>query len=365
MFKITKLILLVVTASLVFSSGCKDEPAPVEPVETPPIKIVPLEPVKPVEPVVSAPVEEPKLEEPVVSDVDDNDEPKTVADDLWMTDYAAAVKKAAAEKKGMLIDFTGSDWCMWCIKLDEEVFSQKEFIDAASEDFVFVKLDFPKDESKIALRLQAQNAKLQLKFGVENFPSIFITDVQGRPYAQTGYQPGGPAAYLTHLSKLREVKVKYDELMVKADSAELGDVDKARLVDEAVRLLPAGPVFGFYRPEVERIIALDSGNDAKLRDRHRSNLLLSDASELLKAGEYEKAVSLVDKALTDTKMQGEIVQEIYYFRAWVVDSKGDKAGTIESLKKAIEAAPETETADIIRGVIKSYLPEAAPKKAPK
>ena len=44
-----------------------------------------------------------------------------------MTDYAAAKIKAAAEQKPLLLEFTGSDWCPPCMRLNKEVFSQKVF----------------------------------------------------------------------------------------------------------------------------------------------------------------------------------------------------------------------------------------------
>ena len=68
------------------------------------------------------------------------------AGDDWMTDYAAAKIKAAAEQKPLLLDFTGSDWCGWCIKLDKEVFSQKSFKEFAADNLVLVELDFPRGE---------------------------------------------------------------------------------------------------------------------------------------------------------------------------------------------------------------------------
>ncbi|MDT8391733.1 MAG: thioredoxin family protein [Lentisphaeria bacterium] len=36
----------------------------------------------------------------------------------WMTDYDAALKKAKAENKVVILDFSGSDWCVWCVRLD-------------------------------------------------------------------------------------------------------------------------------------------------------------------------------------------------------------------------------------------------------
>ncbi len=50
------------------------------------------------------------------------------SEDHWLTDYSKALEKAKTENKKVLMDFTGSDWCGWCMKLHKEVFSQKEFV---------------------------------------------------------------------------------------------------------------------------------------------------------------------------------------------------------------------------------------------
>ncbi len=61
----------------------------------------------------------------------------------WLTDLRIAKERARQEKKAILLNFTGSDWCGWCKKLDAEVFSQKEFKDYAAKHLVLVEVDFP------------------------------------------------------------------------------------------------------------------------------------------------------------------------------------------------------------------------------
>jgi len=366
-------MLIAVITSLIFCLGCKDEPAhPVDPSKDGPVEsqpvvpVVDLEPAEVVEPEVSAPVEV-KTETPVADVapvVNKEDKPEESAHDLWVTDYKAAMEKAAAEKKDMLIDFSGSDWCGWCIKLDDEVFSQKEFIEKASKDFVFVMLDFPKDQKLTTPELKAQNEKLQVKYGPEGFPTVYLTDAKGKPYAQTGYQKGGPDTYLEHLSELRKVKVQMDELRAKAHNAKLDGAGKAKLLDEAIRLLQPEWIAEFYREDIEKIIALDSENKAELRDRHKVNLTLWDAGQMIEKGNFTKAIETIDKVIDDFKGKGEIAQEVYYFKAVILDGKGDKPGTLESLKKAVQASPESEMAKHIKDIIKNHFPEPPPAPVP-
>ena len=96
----------------------------------------------------------------------------------WITDYEAAKKQAAKEGKDILMDFTGSDWCGWCIKLKKEVFSQEAFKKEAPKHFVLLELDYPRTK-QLAPALKAQNEKLRTEFAIQGYPTIMLTDATG------------------------------------------------------------------------------------------------------------------------------------------------------------------------------------------
>jgi protein disulfide-isomerase len=123
------------------------------------------------------------------------------ADAEWMTDFTAAKKEAAARKVPIVADFSGSDWCGWCKKLDAEVFSKEEFKTYAKESLVLLLLDFPANK-KLPESTVKQNEELQKRFGIQGFPTVVLLDADGKELARTGYQPGGAAAYVEHLKKL-------------------------------------------------------------------------------------------------------------------------------------------------------------------
>lgn len=120
--------------------------------------------------------------------------------DNWMTDFEAARVKAKAENKHLLLDFTGSDWCGWCMKLDKEVFSTPEFKAFADANLILVKLDFPRRKPQ-SDAVKAQNQKLQVKYGVEGYPTLVILDPDGKEVGQTGYRKGGAEPYVKHLQE--------------------------------------------------------------------------------------------------------------------------------------------------------------------
>jgi protein disulfide-isomerase len=126
-----------------------------------------------------------------------------VAKPGWSEDFAKASEEAKSEKKLLLIDFTGSDWCGWCIKLDKEVFSQPEFAEYAKKNLVLFEADFP-NKVKQSDELKAQNAKLQKQYKIEGYPTIIVLDSEGKKVGELGYMAGGPKAFIAALDKLKK-----------------------------------------------------------------------------------------------------------------------------------------------------------------
>ena len=128
-----------------------------------------------------------------------------LADDVWMTDFAQAKKAAAEKNRPILADFSGSDWCGWCIKLDKEVFSQDEFKKFAADHVILFLADFPR-KTELPAAMKQQNEELAAKYRIEGFPTVLLLDSKGTVLAQTGYQPGGAAAYVKHIAELLKPK---------------------------------------------------------------------------------------------------------------------------------------------------------------
>lgn len=116
----------------------------------------------------------------------------------WNANLEKAIEQAKKENKAVLVNFTGSDWCIWCKRLSAEVFQQKEFEEYAKKSLVLVMLDFPKDIEQTQ-ETKEYNNKLAQKYGIQGFPTILLIDGQGKLVAQTGYQAGGAAKYVEHL----------------------------------------------------------------------------------------------------------------------------------------------------------------------
>jgi protein disulfide-isomerase len=115
---------------------------------------------------------------------------------IWQTDYQQALAQAAIEKKRVLLDFTGSDWCPYCIQMDKEVLTQPDFRAFAARKLILVKLDFPRKKQMPPAEAE-QNQKLQQEFSIEGFPTYVLLDPAGTEMRrQVGYLEGGPKEFI-------------------------------------------------------------------------------------------------------------------------------------------------------------------------
>jgi thioredoxin-related protein len=122
----------------------------------------------------------------------------------WSTDLPAAIAQAKKEKKTVLMDFTGSDWCPPCKALNKEVFSSKEFADYAKDKLVLVELDFPKTKQQNAT-LKKANEALAEKYQIGGFPTVILLNGDGKElWRQVGYPPGSSKTFLDEIEKARK-----------------------------------------------------------------------------------------------------------------------------------------------------------------
>ena len=127
----------------------------------------------------------------------------------WQTDIQKAVKLSEKSKKPMLMFFTGSDWCGWCMRLQKEVLNTPEFATWAKENVILVELDFPRRTPQ-SDELKKQNFELQQFFGVQGYPTVWFAtatkDKTGKiaftQLGKTGYVAGGPSVWLDGANKI-------------------------------------------------------------------------------------------------------------------------------------------------------------------
>lgn len=284
----------------------------------------------------------------------------------WTHDFSAAKKQAATEEKDLLIDFTGSDWCGWCIRLNKEVFSHDPFKDGVKDKFVLVELDYPKDKSILSEETIKQNEELQAKYSIKGFPTILLADAEGRPFARTGYQEGGPEKYVAHLDELRAKKGQRDEAFAAAKNEE--GVAKAKSLISALDTMDLEDevVAEFYPEITDEIKAADpkdeTGFAAKIAAKQKFAEFEKELNGFGAKQDMEGALAFVEKSANSGEFEGEMKQQVLTIKASILARTGDFDAAIATIGEAQEAAPDSPAAAQLNG-FKAQLESAKEKQA--
>lgn len=289
----------------------------------------------------------------------------------WLVDFEKAKLTAKTESKDILMDFTGSDWCGWCIKLRDEVFTKTEFKSAAPQKFVLLELDFPQSpevKGKMKPETIEQNARLNEKFEVQGYPTILLVDAEGRPYAKTGYQAGGPAGYVKHLDDLRQIRLTRDDHMAKAKAAS--GVEKAKALAAAIADIDEEIVAKHYATELSQIRELDpsdtTGTNKKFGFKPRLNQIREKLGQNRIKG-YEALRSEADTAAADPSLSKDQKQQILFEVLGFLRPPKDNQNALKLLEDIKAIDPNTEIgkrADSIIPRVKQMIEKAAANEAP-
>jgi thioredoxin-related protein len=258
--------------------------------------------------------------------------PEAKAEAKWEADFDKAVEQAKKEKKDLLVDFTGSDWCGWCKRLHKEVFETPEFIAGAGKQYVFVALDFdPTGTAKTTNPNPARDNELNKTHKVQGYPTILLMTADGEVFGRTGYQPGGGAKYVEHLAKLRAdglpaltaAKAIVAELAAAKDDAKPAIYEKAAAA--LVALDPGAATAGMLAGPVKAGFDADAENKSGLRAKA--------AKALMKSGQADEDVIDAAAKLDPKNEAGLLEYAVLAKTEKVRDADAAKAvfGEIEAL----------------------------------
>lgn len=132
--------------------------------------------------------------------------------DGWYVNFDEAAKLSMKTNKPILANFTGSDWCGWCIKLKREVFDTPSFKKWAKENVILLELDYPR-RTEQSEEIKKQNRELQQFFKVRGYPTLHMFSVgiadektQITALGKTGYIAGGPTPWIANANKMLTTK---------------------------------------------------------------------------------------------------------------------------------------------------------------
>ena len=261
--------------------------------------------------------------------------------DGWHTDLAVAKEVAKKEGKDILIEFTRSEGCGWCIKLEKEVLSHPLFQGQISKDYVLVMLNYPRDESLWTAEVRQKHEDLRRHYRVRHFPYLVFADANGRPYERSNYRDRKADDYLKQIMHVRAQRIRRDAAFREAE--KLAGEQKARLLEKG--LAEVSHKYHRYYPEVINAIDVADPSDASgFVAKVRVDEVKSKLGHALKSHyderKFSTIITAVDQYLLEHKPKGEALQValLYKVQAYYMAEHYEAAKTTADELTAINDA---------------------------
>lgn len=271
----------------------------------------------------------------------------------WLTDLEAGKAQAARENKAVLVDFTGSDWCGWCIRLKNNVFDKPEFEEYAKDKLVLVEVDVPNGD-KLSPEKKKENQELCAQFHINGFPTILVMTPEGQV-------AGG---FVGGRDSMQAVKPTLDEALRVA-----GELKKAQTLEGKEKLAVLAAAYKAIPDSVkeqaqklrDEIIALDQDDTTGLqREVRLKREQLSIMEAVQNADSSAEAIKLIDQFLETVEPENRPGLYFLKERALLVsaESETDLDKAQEAVMKGIEMLPK-EQADQSRSMIEERYKDKA------
>ena len=267
----------------------------------------------------------------------------------WLTDMDAAKKEAAEQKKDLMIEFTGSDWCPPCMQLRANVFSKPDFQKEAQKNFVLLELDYPRSKEQSA-EVKAANQKLAEQYGVTGFPTVVFADASGKPFG--GFVGGRPREDV--MKAMQDAPKNKEALQAAEANVAKASTDEAKVAAlmEVLKLAPKDYVDNFYGDVKAEIKKLDKDDKSGLKAAaaHADQLKKEQkevqdylAGKMTANTTPAEALQVVKSYPNRDKLLPETQQELLMMEfGTFLNSTGDVDGAVLILDKVAELKPGTE-----------------------
>lgn len=124
----------------------------------------------------------------------------------WETSFDAAKARSQKEGVNIVLVFSGSDWCIPCMKLEKNIWESPDFVEYSKAHFVLLRADFPKKKlNALSKEQQDRNDKLAETYNRQGlFPYVAILDKNGKMLGSTGYKNVTPKDYIALLNSIEK-----------------------------------------------------------------------------------------------------------------------------------------------------------------
>jgi protein disulfide-isomerase len=252
----------------------------------------------------------------------------------WVETYRQAVDESRRTGKPIVLYFTGSDWCHWCMKIDQELISSPAFVDKVQDKLIFVHVDFPQKQQLPEQRTK-ENERLRDQFKVEGFPQLVVVNAKGEILGTLGYRAVTPEAYADTLLALAQQGTAFSTSMEQFEPEKLTVEQLRELYQQAEMLQRSSDGARILAAGLEKA----SQDPFFLAQRYRT---------LLEAGQYGTAEASAAREQL-LKSKPEQLQELSFFtafldfRALAQKSSDEPMAAVAPLSQFLQDFPTAES----------------------
>ncbi len=272
------------------------------------------------------------------------------ASETWSTSPAEAMQQAAAQNKGVMLEFTGSDWCGACIMQKKQALALPEIQTAISRSFIPVELDYPRKKQQDA-QTKTSLETYKKSYGITGFPTLVFADAQGRPvHTVVGY--ANPAQVMQDTKKAAEA-LNTQQSLTNNLAEKLTDQQRRDTLVQLLKTVPQSSIRTFYKPALAELEKLDpqdaSGILAKL---HRDDLLHAQKLEwadtfrkknihILADQNPDEALSIMDSYLKKNGLLPEVKQAVLMQKVYLLMQQNRVNELEQPLKEGVALLPKS------------------------
>jgi thioredoxin-related protein len=229
----------------------------------------------------------------------------------WLRDYDQA-KALAAERGQIIMVDVYTDWCKWCVELDEKVFPDPAMVKLAG-NMISLKLDAEDD---------AVGTMFAKKFGVDSYPTImFITADEQEVDRISGFMPA--EAFAAEVTRIQSGEGTWLDVLEKVDHPE--SLTAEERVDIALKLIQR------KKTDMGALMAagIDLSQITNPESKERAYMVMTDIA--IQKEDFPKAKLLLTDLLKEFPQSPNAVTAQYYMVVVNFYAK-DKAGAVASLE---------------------------------
>lgn len=273
------------------------------------------------------------------------------ASEAWTANPGEAMRQAAAQKKGVMLEFTGSDWCGACIMQKKEAFSLPKVQEAISLSFIPVELDFPRKKQQDE-KTKATLDSYKKSYEITGFPSLIFTDAQGRPvHTVIGYN--NPDQVIKDTERAAAA-LKTQQALLDKLAGQTGAQERRDTLVQLLKTIPQSSMRTFYKPFLEELTQLDPEDTTGIRTalarkdqlKTQSEQMMRTFRELdfytLMGQKPDEALSILDDYMKKDGLLPEIRQSLLLSKARLLIRQNRVNEVEQPLKDAVALLPGSQ-----------------------